>query len=196
MASFGRWGVVAVMVAWSLFGLGFIGRRGTKAAGPSRKREPIAWAGTALQAVGFACIWGGRRDPVGAPMIPGHPALNTALVAGCIVLAWASGAMVLSAIRTLGRQWAVGARLIEGHELVTTGPYRLVRNPIYAGLCGMALATAGVYSQPWTIAVGAPLLVAGTLVRVRAEERLLRAQFGERYDDFARRVPALLPKLW
>jgi protein-S-isoprenylcysteine O-methyltransferase Ste14 len=194
MADFGTIGLAGVMAAWPLFGVAFIRRRGAPR-GQSQTREPVAWAGIALQAVAFACIWSFRRDPAGALMFPDRPALSAAIAVASVLLAWACAGMVFWAIRTLGRQWAVSASLVEGHELVTTGPYRFVRNPIYAGLFGMAMATAGVYSRPWTIVVGAPLFLAGTLVRVRAEERLLRERFGARYDDFARRVPALLPKL-
>lgn len=182
------------MVAWCVFAIALVVRRWT-IGGRSQTREPIAWAGTALQVLAFACIWGARRKPLGAPMIPNRPVLSAALVAACVALAWISAGVMLWAIRTLGRQWAVAARLVEGHELVTAGPYRFVRNPIYAGLFGLAMATAGVLSHPWTIAVGAPLFLAGTLIRVRAEERLLRGRFGSRYDEFARRVPALLPRL-
>ena len=194
MADIGAWGVAGVMAAWCVFAVVFVVRRWTLG-GRSQKREPIAWAGTALQAVALSCIWGARRDPLGAPMVPGYPILSAAIVIVSIALAWTSAGMMFWAIRTLGRQWAVSARLVDGHELVTAGPYRFVRNPIYSGLFGLAMATAGVLSRPWTIAVGAPLFLAGTLVRVRAEERLLRERFGSRYDDFASRVPALLPRL-
>ena len=194
MADFGTWGVGGVMAAWCVLAVAFVRPRST-AGGRSQKREPIAWAGTALQAVGFSCIWGARRDPLGAPMVPGYPILSAAIVIVSIALAWTSAGMMIWAIRTLGRQWAVSARLVEGHELVTAGPYQFVRNPIYSGLFGLGMATAGVLSRPWTIAVGAPLFLIGTMVRVRAEERLLRERFGSRYDDFASRVPALLPRL-
>lgn len=193
MPAYGRFGIVGVMAAWCAFALVFVFRR-WQTRGPSQKREAVAWAGTALQTVAFGCIWGFRRTPLGAPLVPGYPTLDFVLMLGCVALAWLSAGMIFWAIHTLGRQWAVAARLVEGHELVTGGPYQFVRNPIYTGLFAMALATAGVLSQPWTIAVGAPLFLVGTMVRVQAEERLLRARFGSRYDEFARRVPALLPR--
>jgi protein-S-isoprenylcysteine O-methyltransferase Ste14 len=194
MAGSGTWGVAGVMAAWWVFALAFGARRWTMG-GSSQTRAPVAWAGIALQAVAFACIWGARRRQLGAPMFPGRPALEAAFAAACVALAWVSAGTALWAIRTLGRQWAVSARLVEGHELVTSGPYRFVRNPIYAGLFGLAMSTAGVISRPWTIAVGAPLFLAGTMVRVRAEERLLRERFGPQFEEFAARVPALLPRL-
>jgi protein-S-isoprenylcysteine O-methyltransferase Ste14 len=194
MPTYGRFGIAGVMAAWCAFALVFVFRL-WKTRGPSQTREAVAWAGTALQGVALGCIWGFRRTPLGAPLVPGYPTLDLVLILACVALAWLSAGMIFWAIHTLGRQWAVAARLVEGHELVTGGPYQFVRNPIYTGLFAITLATAGVLSQPWTIAVGAPLFLAGTMVRVRAEERLLRARFGPRYNEFARRVPALLPRL-
>jgi protein-S-isoprenylcysteine O-methyltransferase Ste14 len=52
------------------------------------------------------------------------------------------------AVRTLGAQWAYVARVTEGHRLVTEGPYRWVRNPIYSGMLGMMLAT-GLAVSSW-----------------------------------------------
>jgi len=194
MPAYGRFGIAGVMAAWGAFALVFVCGR-WKTRGPSQTRDAVAWAGTALQGVALGCIWGFRRTPLGAPLARGYPTIDLVLVLACVALAWLSAGMMFWAIHTLGRQWAVAARLVEGHELVTGGPYQFVRNPIYTGLFAIALATAGVLSQPWTIAVAAPLFLAGTMVRVRAEERLLRARFGPRYDEFARRVPALLPRL-
>lgn len=209
MTGSGTWGVVGVMAAWCMFALAFAVQRrphrgrssgdalatAVSLDGGARKREPVAWAGIVLQAVAVGMFFGARRQPVGAPMMPAHPGFNAALLAACVALAWLGVGLILWAVHALGRHWAVAARLLDGHELVTAGPYRLVRNPVYTGFFALALATAGVVSRPWTIVVGAPVFLAGTLVRVRAEERLLRARFGARFDEFAARVPALFPRL-
>jgi protein-S-isoprenylcysteine O-methyltransferase Ste14 len=81
----------------------------------------------------------------------------------------------------------------QGHELVRRGPYGLVRHPLYTGL---GLHFAGV-----CLATGNLLLIAGTLLvtypafylRARAEEGLLRAQFGAQYEEYAGEVPMLVP---
>ena len=82
--------------------------------------------------------------------------------------------MVNAAVRRLGKQWAVAAQLVEGHNLVTDGVYRFVRNPIYTGMFGMMLAT-GLALTRWSVLLAAiPIFALGTYIRVRVEERLLR----------------------
>ena len=103
---------------------------------------------------------------------------------------------VNSAARTLGKQWALAARLVEGHELIQDGPYRFVRNPIYTGMFGMLIAT-GLAVTTWPLLLVATILFAlGTYVRVRIEEKLLRQAFGERFEQYARKVPALIPGIY
>lgn len=79
------------------------------------------------------------------------------------------------------------------HGSRTGGPYRYVRHPIYTALFGLALATGLVLSRWPVISISAVLYVCGTAIRVRAEERLLRAEFGPEFDEYARRVPAFIP---
>ena len=104
--------------------------------------------------------------------------------------------MVIKAIRTLGKQWAVAARVIEGHELVTTGPFEVVRHPVYSGLLGMLIATAVAISSWLGLILAAALYLVGTELRIRKEERLMRETFGNAYDEYAKEVPALIPGLF
>ena len=77
--------------------------------------------------------------------------------------------------------------------MIRTGPYRLVRHPIYASLLGMLLATAAVVAR-WEAALAAALVyVAGTEIRVRAEDRLLARRFGPSFEEYRRTVPAYIP---
>jgi protein-S-isoprenylcysteine O-methyltransferase Ste14 len=102
-------------------------------------------------------------------------------------------AFALWAMVTLGRHYDLVLEVHQGHELVRRGPYGLVRHPLYTGL---GLHFAGV-----CLATGNLLLIAGTLLvtypafylRARAEEGLLRAQFGAQYEEYAREVPMLVP---
>ena len=106
-------------------------------------------------------------------------------IAAFVIMAWA--------IRTLGRQWSFSARVVEGHQLVTHGPFAIVRNPIYASLGLLLIAEGLVVATPLRLFFALALYLAGTLMRIRAEEELMRATFGDGWEQYRRRVPALIP---
>jgi protein-S-isoprenylcysteine O-methyltransferase Ste14 len=93
---------------------------------------------------------------------------------------------------TLGRSYGIRLDLFEGHVLKTDGAFALVRHPMYLGIVlfhvGAALALESVPLLVLTAIVVVPL----TIVRIAAEERVLREAFAL-YADYARRVPALVP---
>jgi len=103
---------------------------------------------------------------------------------------------VSTAIRTLGKQWSLAARVLEGHKLVTEGPYRIVRNPIYTGMFGMLLATGLAISHWIALLIAIVVFAVGTVIRVQSEEKLLREVFGAEFEAYKHRVPAVLPFLF
>jgi protein-S-isoprenylcysteine O-methyltransferase Ste14 len=113
-----------------------------------------------------------------------------------IGIAAGSGWLIEAAVRTLGKQWALPARLVEGHKLITVGPYAYVRNPIYTGMLGMLIAT-GLAMEHWVaLIVALVIFIVGMVIRVRSEEKLLRTAFGEEFEEYAKRVPAVLPGIF
>jgi protein-S-isoprenylcysteine O-methyltransferase Ste14 len=95
----------------------------------------------------------------------------------------------------LGRLWSGTVTRKEGHRVVDSGPYAIVRHPIYTGILIAALATVAVRATPAAI-TGAALLVIGFLMKGRLEERFLRAELGtEAYDAYARKTAMLVPFL-
>ncbi|MCL4529191.1 MAG: isoprenylcysteine carboxylmethyltransferase family protein [Chloroflexi bacterium] len=95
----------------------------------------------------------------------------------------------------LGKNYFVstgfGAQLFAGHQLITSGPFAIVRHPMYAGLMLAALGSLLIYAT-WTtllFASFAPL----TSVRARHEEKALSAEFGEQWLDYCKRVPMFFP---
>jgi protein-S-isoprenylcysteine O-methyltransferase Ste14 len=82
-----------------------------------------------------------------------------------------------------------------GHELIQTGPFAVVRNPIYLAMFGL-LIQAGIVVSIWQAIIPAVVaFVMGTYVRIEEEEKVLREEFGAQFEDYARRVPAFIPKL-
>jgi protein-S-isoprenylcysteine O-methyltransferase Ste14 len=130
------------------------------------------------------------------PFVSGSKAVEVA--AGVLSVAAAVGSvwLIMSALKTLGKEWSLTARLVEGHQLATGGPYAYVRHPIYTGMLGMLLAT-GLAISHWAALLGALVVFfVGTVIRVRSEERLLRGAFGEKFEAYAQRVPAIFPGLY
>jgi protein-S-isoprenylcysteine O-methyltransferase Ste14 len=98
-----------------------------------------------------------------------------------------------TAVTHLGRQFRVQAGLYHDHALVRSGPYRIVRHPIYASLLGMLLCTILLMTDwRWAI-VSLALYVAGTEIRVRTEDGLLASRFGDEFRTYQRSVPAYIP---
>ena len=96
-------------------------------------------------------------------------------------------------MRHLDRQFRVHARLYEDHELVTTGPYAIVRHPIYTSLLAMLVCSLLILS-PWQCAaIALALFIVGTEIRVHTEDRLLASRFGARFFEYRKRVRAYVP---
>jgi protein-S-isoprenylcysteine O-methyltransferase Ste14 len=95
----------------------------------------------------------------------------------------------------LGRFWSNAITRKEGHHIIDTGPYGLVRHPIYTGLIIAILAT-GVAVATITSLLGALLITFGQWQKARMEERFLTVELGaEDYGLYCRRVPMLIPFL-
>jgi protein-S-isoprenylcysteine O-methyltransferase Ste14 len=108
------------------------------------------------------------------------------------LLTVASTALLVWARLVLGAMWASVPLVQEGHELRTTGPYGLVRHPIYTGFLGVVVgATLGFGFGVWVVITAA--VVPWLLHRVRVEDGLMANEFGDQFLAYRRRVPALLP---
>lgn len=113
------------------------------------------------------------------------PWLGAALVAGALGFAvWARF--------QLGRNWSDRVAVKEDHVLITSGPYAIVRHPIYSGLL-LALVGTALAVGEWRslLAVGAAAIF--ILRRVGIEERRMAETFAE-YEAYRRTTPALFPR--
>lgn len=92
----------------------------------------------------------------------------------------------------LGQNWSREVTIKKDHELITGGPYRLVRHPIYTGLLFGLLGCAIALGE-WRGLLAVALVFIALLRKLRLEEQWMRLQFGETYESYARRTRALVP---
>jgi protein-S-isoprenylcysteine O-methyltransferase Ste14 len=185
-----------VIVCWWVFGLTFWLRKRPPQVREA-KRDWTSLIGLLLQAVAYFCVWFFAFQPKRAlPILSGSPVLEWGRALLTVSIAVASTWLVNAAARRLGKQWALAARLVEGHTLIQDGPYRFVRNPIYTGMFGMLLATGLAVTPRIPLLLAILLFVVGTYIRIRSEEQLLRQAFGAEFEDYARTVPALIPGIY
>jgi protein-S-isoprenylcysteine O-methyltransferase Ste14 len=184
--------LILVFLSWIIFGLLFLLRK-KPPKGQEAKRASVAKWGILLQGCGFA-LAGSVHRAYWWPF-PASTIGEIVLAAVAASLALVSNFWCLRAIQTLGKQWTFEARVIKGHELITSGPYAIVRNPIYLGMFGLMIATGLVFAPWWALLIAVIIFLVGNQIRIRAEERLLRETFGSQFDDYAGRVPAFFPRL-
>lgn len=187
--------IVLAVVVLCWLGFGFILAVGKKqAAKVEKKRIAISHAGFFVQGLGYGALLASARTFF-SPFLPMSKAAEVLLGAVTAAIAIWSVWFCLAAARTLGKQWALVARVVEDHELIMQGPYAIVRNPIYLAMFGMLIATGLAVSRWQGVVLGAIVFLVGNEIRIRSEEKLLRGTFGAKFEEYARRVPAFLPRL-
>ena len=160
--------------------------RAPGAAGRSSSRSRL---GVALQALGFALTGSGRID-MALPWSSADSLVSTLVV---VLIGGTAAGLFRAAATEMGRNWSIVARTRADHQLVRSGPFAIVRHPIYLAMW-LCLFSLGVAFGHWlTLLIGLPFFLAGTLIRVREEEKLLRAQFGEDHARYVREIPAFIP---
>jgi protein-S-isoprenylcysteine O-methyltransferase Ste14 len=157
--------------------------RGTTPASVVNSRS--RW-GVLLQFLAFTLLWQGRFWMRSLPIW--RATISVALFILAAVLSWTSS-------RALSGQLRVDAALGAEHRLVRSGPYAVVRNPIYTSMLLVLCATAIIVTGWKLFAVALLLFIAGTEIRVRTEERLLASRFGEEFETYKHNVSAYLPFL-
>jgi protein-S-isoprenylcysteine O-methyltransferase Ste14 len=177
---------IAIALCWIVWLVPFM--RGPH----GQKRESITVVGPTrvglfLEILAIALVYAWRL-PAGA--LPGLGRVVAAVVLAVIalILAW-------TAVPHLGKQFRLHAGLYVDHELVRSGPYSVVRHPIYSSLLAMLLGTA-LLLAPWRgILVSVAVFILGTEIRVRSEDKLLASRFGDQFAEYKRKVWAYLPFL-
>ena len=122
-----------------------------------------------------------------APVNPGVSGVGVILcAAGMAFLVWAR--------QHLGKNWSQTVSVKVGHDLITSGPYRYVRHPMYAGGLIAAIGSAIVCGGAWIFLL---VILGGIFLwRVGAEDRLMAQRFPNEFPDYKKRTKALIPFVW
>jgi len=112
-----------------------------------------------------------------------------------VILYLAGGVLRIWPVFVLGRRFSGLVAIQPGHTLVTDGIYRTIRNPSYLGMLVLSLGWALAFRSLVGMFL-ALINIVPLVARMRAEERLLRAQFGDEYEAYRRRTWRMLPGLY
>jgi len=114
---------------------------------------------------------------------------------GCLFIAF--GVLLrLIAVTTLKKQFTVRVSIIEGHKIVETGIYKVIRHPAYLGYLAIMLGIGMVLGNWVGLTALAVLPFLGILYRINVEENVLLSYFGSAYQEYANRTKRLLPRIW
>ena len=177
----------ALWASWGAYW--WLASRGTK---PTERREPVAsrLLHVVPLALAFALLWLDR--------VPG-PVLNDRLFPWTPWAFWAAALVTALGMlfsiwgrAHLGGNWSGIVTVKRDHELIVSGPYALVRHPIYAGLL-VAFVGSALARGEWRGVLAVVVAWAALWRKLRLEEQWMAERFGDRYLDYRRRVPALVP---
>lgn len=159
---------------------------------PKRSRELRYYA---VQCAGLICY---ALSPPAQSAAFHLPALwRTGAALGWLMVAAAAFGLLFAgwARFHLGRMWSASVTRKSEHRIIDSGPYALVRHPIYSGMLVALLATTVIMGTAAGV-VGFFAFVLGFVMKARLEESFLRAEMGEAaYGAYARRTPMLVPFL-
>jgi protein-S-isoprenylcysteine O-methyltransferase Ste14 len=164
--------------------------RGEKLLRRNTRREKASYLLVSISLLPIFLYTFGGYFELGRITIPDRLRWFGALVgfAGCILFAYTHTA--------LGKNWSGVLEIVVDHRLVTHGPYRLIRHPMYSAFFMMGIG-ALLLSANWI--VGGINLVAVAYMyatRVREEETMMLDQFGDDYKIYMTKTGRLLPSLW
>jgi len=183
-----------ILAYWSWFLLGLVWLPGYFMSKNTSNvpRRGLQIPATLLLIAGFALLLNPGFHALGTPVTPDDTRLG---IIG-VMLDLPGVALAIWARLALGGNWSgIVVTMKQGHELVQTGPYAIVRHPIYTGL---SLAVIGTALTKGTLAayIGLAAIFIAFLIRVAVEEQLMSGQFGEAYEAYRRQTWKLVPLVW
>lgn len=172
---------VILAAGWVVWFAPFLRRWNQRAASKSDHRS--RW-GMLLEFIAYVMVWQGyfRLHHAAAWRVW----VSVVLFAIGALLSW-------TATNALGIHLRFEAAVSDGHELIRSGPYAIVRHPIYASMLAVLLAT-GIVLTPWRLfAAALVVFLIGTEIRVQTEDNLLASHFGSEFSEYRKNVSAYIP---
>jgi protein-S-isoprenylcysteine O-methyltransferase Ste14 len=161
----------------------------------TKRRQPLAveWPRRIFIIWGFWMLFtpSMRIGPLASFVLP--ESLTTNLVA--IFLTVTGFGLTIWARVHLGGNWSSSVTVKYNHELIQTGPYRIVRHPIYSGATIAALGLAVVNRDVCSL-VAIVVMLVGWRLKAASEEQFMIEEFGDVYLKYMRNVKALIPFIW
>jgi protein-S-isoprenylcysteine O-methyltransferase Ste14 len=174
---------IIILVAWIVFWIYWLASAANVKTGRTRWGQ---FAGFRVAALLIVLLL------VRAKVLKGHAVTTDDWLEGIGLAIFVAGlALAVWARLYLGRNWGMPMTQKDEPELVTTGPYRKVRHPIYSGIILAMVGTAVAVSVYWLIAVA--LLGAYFIYSAFMEERYMAGQFPDSYPDYKRSTKMLIP---
>jgi protein-S-isoprenylcysteine O-methyltransferase Ste14 len=176
-----RWPVIASAVLW----LAFISywSAAAKRTAPTQSSESAASRRihVHLLNIAFVFLFFLPLSVLGRRFVPD----SLWLVALGLGMQIGAGLLGVSARRHLGRNWSGAITVAQDQQLVTSGPYRVLRHPIYVAMIGMFVGSAIAIGK-WHALIGVAIIIAAYARKIPLEEQSLRRVFGPAYDAYRR----------
>lgn len=147
----------------------------------------------------FTLLWGGylvmfSQAPFFGPLLRHFLPRRLPLEIAGVTLAWVGSPLIIWARVCLGRYWSGVVALKQDHKLIQTGPYRVIRHPLYTGILLAAMGWC-LAVPTWSSLLGALSLAMCFVRRAHKEDVLLATEFGEEFEAYRQRTGRLTPRL-
>ena len=142
----------------------------------------------------LALVWALAKLFLGRDVAIAPAGLELPLGLAGVLLAWLGAALAVWAKLTLGRWFSASFGVKPEHELITTGPYAIVRHPMYTALLALGIGLGMAFDSVLTVGV-ALLYVVPFALHTFIEEQIFAKHFGDAWRAYAARVPRLVPGL-